>query len=54
MPEEIESTLRRLTKSRAMLYELGKKGRQYVEKYYSTDAFATRLKQAYKELQVTQ
>jgi hypothetical protein len=51
-PDRIEVILRGLVNDRSCLNEIGVRGRQYVEKYYSLEAFAARLEKAYKDLGV--
>lgn len=51
-PDRIDAILRELVANRARLRELGIKGRRYVEKYFSLQAFAHRLQRAYAELGV--
>jgi glycosyltransferase involved in cell wall biosynthesis len=46
----ITNDLRDLIKRRDELEEIGKRSRQYIEKYYSIEAFATRLGKAYDDL----
>ncbi|MFQ5734657.1 MAG: glycosyltransferase [Planctomycetaceae bacterium] len=45
-PEDVEAALRRLVSDRTRLHELGLAGRRYVEKYFTLQAFAGRLKAA--------
>jgi len=51
-PDQIGSVLRELANDREKLYELGVRGRRYVERYFSVGAFAQRLGRAYVELGV--
>lgn len=46
----IENDLRSLVMKRDKLAEIGRLGRNYVEKYYSIEAFASRLGNTYREL----
>jgi hypothetical protein len=48
----LKEDLRRLVARRDELGEIGRRGRRYVEKYFSLEAFAGRLKRAYRELGV--
>ncbi len=48
--ETLREDLRRLVSSRDELESIGRRGRQYVERYYSREAFAGRLRRAYLDL----
>jgi hypothetical protein len=50
--ELLESLRRYATTSRASLRGIGKQSRVYVERHYSLDAFAGRLKRCYADLKV--
>jgi hypothetical protein len=52
-PDQVEAVLRDLVRYRQRLFELGKQGRQYIEKHFSMMAFAMRLKKTYRELGAT-
>jgi hypothetical protein len=43
-PETVESVLEELINDRAKLHELGRQGRRYIERYYTVEAFAKRLR----------
>lgn len=47
--DTIAATLRSFARDRSGLAELGRRGREYVARYYGLDAFAQRLALAYKE-----
>jgi hypothetical protein len=49
-PETVERVLEGLVSDRQRLHELGRKGRQYVERHFSVEAFSQRLAQTYREL----
>lgn len=49
-PETVEAVLEGLVRDRGRLHELGVRGRRYVERHYSLEAFAGRLRRAYAEL----
>lgn len=51
-PETVESVLSDLIQDRRRLNELGKRGRRYIERYYTVEAFAERLRRVYGELGV--
>lgn len=48
--DTLKDDLRRLISSRDELDSLGRRGRQYVERYFSREAFASRLREAYWDL----
>jgi glycosyltransferase involved in cell wall biosynthesis len=48
-PSELVSTLRRLIGDRALLRELGERGRRYIEEHHTPEAFGERLKGLYAE-----
>lgn len=48
----LESDIINLINHREELREIGIKGRQYIEKYFTMDAFANRLKKTYQDLGV--
>ena len=48
--DDVESTIRDWCSDRRRLYERGVAGRRYVEKYFTLEAFAERLKRAYNDL----
>jgi hypothetical protein len=50
--DQIETTLRNLLSNRNGLHELGVQGRKYVEKFFTPEAFAQRLRSAYRQLGV--
>jgi hypothetical protein len=45
-PETVESVLEELAGNRARLHELGRQGRRYIERHYTVEAFAERLRRA--------
>ena len=45
-PETVEAVLEELIRDRAKLHELGRQGRRYIERYYTVEAFAGRLRTA--------
>src|SRR5262245_61721820 len=45
-PETVEPILEELIRDRARLHELGRQGRRYIERYYTVEAFAERLRRA--------
>jgi len=47
----VESNLRELVRDRQRLHELGVRGRQYIERYFSLPAYAARLGRAYRDLE---
>jgi hypothetical protein len=49
-PDRVLPLLRELAGDRRKVHELGVKGREYIEKYYSLHAFAERLRLAYEDL----
>jgi len=49
----LEQDIYQLVGDRDRLHEIGIKSRQYVEKYFTMDAFAKRLKQAYEDLGIS-
>lgn len=49
-PTTLVDDLRRLARERASLAEIGRRGRAYIEKYYTLAAFAARLERVYREL----
>lgn len=49
-PETLEEVLFELVQNRARLSELGRRGRQYVERHYTLEALANRMKKAYEKL----
>lgn len=51
-PPEIAPRLRELAADRRRLFELGRRGRRYVERYHTLEAFAERLRGAYRALEV--
>lgn len=51
--KSLEQDLRWWVNHRDELHDIGVKGRQYMEKYFTPKAFATRLKRVYEELGVT-
>jgi hypothetical protein len=51
--DTLRDDLRRLAMNRAQLAEIGQRGRNYVERYYSRAAFAGRLHRAYLDLGFT-
>lgn len=48
--DTIKEDLRRLVLSRDELFVIGQRGRQYVERHFSHEAFAKRLQRAYQDL----
>ena len=48
--DTLQEDLRRLAASREELETIGRRGRQYVERHYSREAFAGRLRRAYIDL----
>lgn len=48
----LKEDIRRLIRERGSLVEVGKRGRRYIEKYFSVPAFAERLRKAYERLGV--
>ena len=48
--DTLKADLRRLVERRAELEEIGRRGRQYIEKHFSLEAFAGRLRRAYRDL----
>jgi hypothetical protein len=48
--DTIDAVLEGLVRDRQRLHEIGKRGRTYVERYFSLEAFAGRLRRAYEEL----
>lgn len=48
----LQEDIRYFIDNREQLTDIGMKSRQYIEKYYTLEAFAERLKKAYKELGV--
>lgn len=51
-PETIVKDLRRLIQTKEELSEIGRKGRQYIEKHFSMEAFAGRMRIAYRDIGV--
>jgi glycosyltransferase involved in cell wall biosynthesis len=49
-PETVEDVLLNLIQNRGRLIELGRQSRRYIERHYSVEAFAGRLRQTYQEL----
>jgi hypothetical protein len=49
-PETVEAVLEDLVRDRTRLHELGRQGRRYIERHYTVEAFAGRLRRAYAEL----
>jgi glycosyltransferase involved in cell wall biosynthesis len=47
----LKNDIRELVENRGQLKDIGKRGRKYVEKHFSLEAFAGRLKQVYDELE---
>jgi glycosyltransferase involved in cell wall biosynthesis len=45
-PETVEAVLEELAGNRARLHELGRQGRRYIERHYTVEAFAERLRRA--------
>jgi len=52
-PKTLRDDIRRVVANRGELGELGRRGRRYVEKYYSLEALAGRLARAYADLEVS-
>lgn len=52
--DRVETVLRELVMDRKRLNDLGKRGRRYVENYFTIEAFSGRLRQAYIDLGVMQ
>lgn len=50
--DTLKDDLRRLEIHRDKLEEIGREGRQYIEKHFSLEAFALRLKRAYSDLKI--
>ena len=50
----LKNDLRKLAENRHLLSEIGMKGRRYIEKYFTLEAFSGRLANAYKELEIAQ
>ena len=48
--DTLQEDLRRLVSSREELDSIGQRGRQYVERHYSREAFADRLRRAYLDI----
>jgi hypothetical protein len=48
----LKEDIRRLMESRVGLAEIGRRGRKYIESYFTPEAFADRLKLAYRDLGV--
>lgn len=48
--DTLKEDLRRLVESRHELEEIGRRGRQYIERYFSVEAFADRLQHTYRDL----
>jgi glycosyltransferase involved in cell wall biosynthesis len=46
----LKADIRKLVEDREQLREIGIKSRQYIEKYFTLEAFAGRLKKAYQDL----
>jgi len=51
-PATLKQDIRRLVQDPVQLGIIGQRGRHYIEKYFTIDAFAGRLAQAYRELGV--
>ena len=51
--DTLEQDIEELVNDRDRLRKIGIKSRQYIEKYFTLDAFADRLKKAYQDLGVT-
>jgi glycosyltransferase involved in cell wall biosynthesis len=51
--DTLEQDIEELVNNRDRLREIGIKSRQYIEKYFTLEAFADRLKNAYEDLAVT-
>jgi glycosyltransferase involved in cell wall biosynthesis len=52
-PETVERVLFDLIQDRGRLNEFGRQGRRYIERHYSVEAFAGRLRRTYQELGVS-
>ena len=50
----LKEDIRRLVTERSALNEIGRRGRSYIEKYFSVPAFSRRLGSAYQRLGITQ
>lgn len=50
-PRTVESKLRELVAQRDVLHDVGRRGRTYVETYFSLGAFAKRLERAYRDVE---
>ena len=50
--ESLKKDIRELVENRDSLEDIGRRSREYVEKYFSLEAFAQRLRRAYDELGV--
>jgi hypothetical protein len=48
--DQVEAVLRELVRDRQRLHDLGKQGRRYIERYFSLEAYANRLRRTYREL----
>jgi glycosyltransferase involved in cell wall biosynthesis len=48
----LKEDIRKLAENRKQLRDIGVRSRKYVEKYFTLDAFAERLKKAYNEIGV--
>ncbi|MFM6001656.1 MAG: glycosyltransferase, partial [Sphaerospermopsis kisseleviana] len=48
----LEEDIRQLVNNREKLRETGIKSRNYIEKYFTIDAFSNRLKKTYQDLGV--
>lgn len=48
----LKDDIRRLAENREQLRDIGVRGRQYIEKYFTLEAFSKRLKNTYKKLGV--
>jgi hypothetical protein len=49
-PETVETVLEDLIRDRRRLHELGRRGRRYIERHYTVEAFAKRLGRALSEV----
>jgi len=49
-PETVEEVLFELIQDRARLNQLGRQGRQYIDRHYTLEALAERMRKAYEEL----
>jgi glycosyltransferase involved in cell wall biosynthesis len=49
----LKQDIRNLTRNREELRRIGIRGRQYIEKYFTLESFASRLGEVYKKLQIT-